>query len=434
MSILIKNARVLDPTQNLDAVVQVLVKDGKIDQIGDVIQAPEAQVVDASGLWLMPGLVDIQVHLREPGQESKETIASGTRAAAAGGITSVVAMPNTIPALDNVAMVELIKTKGRDEGVINVFPSACVTKNRAGEELVEIGELKKAGVVMLTDDGGPVSNAELMRRALEYSDMFDLPIMQHCEDLDLSRDGVINEGEVSVRLGLRGYPKAAEAVMVARDIVLAETTGAHVHMFHLSGAQSIELMRQAKRLGRARVTCETAPHYFTLTDQWIEHNDYSTFGKMNPPLGSVVDREAVIEGIKDGTIDAIATDHAPHTSLDKNVVFDQAAFGIVGLETSLSLTMDQLVHPGIISPLRAVELLSSNPAKIIRQYSKGSLKPGMDADLTLVNPDEEWIVDSEKFYSNSRNTPFQGFKLKGRVKRTMVAGRWVYEDGIGIVV
>jgi dihydroorotase len=287
--------------------------------------------------------------------------------------------------------------------------------------------------VLLTDDGDPVMNAELMRRALEYAGMFGLPLMQHCEDKHLSAEGVMNEGAVATRLGLRGQPKAAEALIVARDLLLAEMTGGRVHMGHLSGKQSVELMREAKARGLKNVSCETAPHYFTLTDAWIAAHDYDTYGKMNPPLGSEEDRLAVIEGIKDGIIDAIATDHAPHSTLDKNVEFDKAAFGILGLETSLALTLTELVHKKHITPSRAVELLSANPAKLLRLKGKGTLAAGADADLCLVDPEEAWTVDPEKFLSKSRNTPFTGMTLKGRVKRTMVAGRWVYEDGKGIL-
>jgi dihydroorotase len=431
MKILIKNARLIDPAAGVDAVTDLLIENGKVIEAGPAGSGVE--IVDAKGLWLLPGLIDMHVHLREPGQEGKETIASGTRAAAAGGITSMVAMPNTVPAMDSVAMVELVKAKALSEGVVNVFPSACITLGRKGAELTEIGELAKAGVVLLTDDGDAVASAELMRRALEYASMFGLPLMQHCEDKALTGEGVMNEGAVATRLGLRGYPKAAETVVVARDLILAASTGGHVHMGHLSGEMSVALMREAKQKGLKNVSCETAPHYFALTDQWIAAHDYDTYGKMNPPLGSASDRDAVIEGLKDGTIDAIATDHAPHSSLDKAVEFDKAAFGIIGLETSLGLTLTELVHKQVITPKRAVELLSANPARLLKLKAKGTLKVGSDADLCLVDPDEEWIVDAENFFSKSRNTPFQGMKLKGRVKRTMVAGRWVYEDGKGIL-
>ncbi len=434
MKILIQNARLIDPSQGIDALTAVLIEDAKVTAVGaEASKAQGAEIIDAKGLWLLPGLVDMHVHLREPGQESKETIASGTRAAAAGGITTLVAMPNTLPATDNVAILELVKAKARLEGVVNVLPSAAITQGRLGAELTEIGELAKAGAVLLTDDGDCVMNAELMRRALEYAAMFGLLLMQHCEDKNLSHEGVMNEGAVSTRLGLRGWPKSAEAVIVARDIVLAETTGGRVHFGHLSSAASLEYLRHAKSRGLKNISAETAPHFFALNDQWVAEHDYDSDGKMNPPLGSEADRLAVIAALKDGTLDAIATDHAPHSSLDKNVEFDKAAFGIVGLETSLALTLDQLVHAGHISPSRAVELLSTNPAKLLGLKSKGSLAPGADADLCLVAPDESWVVDPDHFQSKSRNTPFKGMKLKGRVKRTMVAGSWVYEDGQGIL-
>jgi dihydroorotase len=429
MATLIKNALLIDPSQKLDGPADLLVVDGKVAAVGvetaKHAQAKKADVVDGSGLWLIPGLVDVHVHLREPGNEGKETIATGTRAAAAGGVTSVVAMPNTNPPVDNQALVELVKAKARSEGVVNVFPSACISKGRAGEELAELGELSRAGAVAVTDDGSPVMNTELMRRAMEYASMFGLPIIQHCEDLHLSNEGVMNEGFAATRLGLRGYPKAAESVMVARDLILAELTGAHLHLAHLSSAKSIELVRQAKKR-RVPVTCETAPHYFTLTDDWLRTHPYHTHGKMNPPLGDEMDRLAVITGLHDGTIDCIATDHAPHSSLDKNVEFNLAAFGIIGLETSLALTLDQLVHPGFVTASQAVERLAWGPAKAFGLKGKGSLALGSDADLALVAPEEVWTVEAGKFASKSRNTPFEGMKLKGKVKRTMVAGNWVF--------
>lgn len=434
MKTLIINARLIDPAAKIDAVTSVLVDNGKVSAVGPAAEkASDAAKVDAKGLWLLPGLVDLHVHLREPGQEGKETIATGTRAAAAGGVTTVVAMPNTAPAMDSVAIIELVKAKAKAEGVVNVLCSAAITKGRQGSELTEIGELAKAGVVMLTDDGDGVANSELMRRALEYAGMHGLLIMQHCEDKALAEGGVMNEGPVSLQLGLRGWPKAAEASMAARDIVLAEATGGRVHFGHLSGKQSLDLLRMAKAKG-LKVTAETAPHFFALNDAWLLEHPYNTAGKMNPPLGSDADRLAVIEALKDGTLDAIATDHAPHSSLDKNVEFDKAAFGILGLETSLALTLDKLVHAGHLAPSRAVELLSAKPAELLGlQGRKGTLAVGADADLCLVAPDEVWTVDAEKFQSKSRNTPFQGEKLKGRVKRTMVAGKWVYEDGKGIL-
>lgn len=434
-SILISNGRLIDPAAKTDAVTSVLVEDGKVTALGKDAEAKgaKAEKLDAKGLWLLPGLIDMHVHLREPGQESKETIASGTRAAAAGGVTTVVAMPNTLPAMDNVAIVELVKAKAKAEGVVNVLPSGAISKGRQGTELTEIGELAKAGVVLLTDDGDGVANSELMRRALEYAGMFNLLLMQHCEDKALAEGGVMNEGTVSLQLGLRGWPKAAEASMAARDLVLAEATRTRVHFGHLSGAQSIQLVREAKARG-VRVSAETAPHFFALTDAWLAEHPYDTHGKMNPPLGDEADRQAVIAALKDGTLDAIATDHAPHSSLDKNVEFDKAAFGIVGLETSLALTLDQLVHPGHISASRAVELLSAKPAELLSLAGrKGTLAVGADADLCLVAPDEAWTVDAEKFQTKSRNTPFHGKELKGKVKRTMVAGRWVYDDARGII-
>lgn len=433
-SILIKNARLIDAAAKADAVTSLFVKDGKVAALGaDADKQKAEQTLDAKGLWLIPGAIDLHVHLREPGQEGKETIATGTRAAAAGGVTTVVAMPNTVPATDSVAIVELVKAKAAAEGVVNVLCSAAITKGRQGAELTEIGELVKAGVVMFTDDGDGVANSELMRRAMEYGQPFGALFMQHCEDKALSNEGVMNEGLVSLKLGLRGWPKAAEASMAARDIVLAEATGGRIHFGHLSGRQSLDLLRWAKKKG-LKVTAETAPHFFALSDAWLSEHPYDTDGKMNPPLGSEDDRLAVIEALKDGTLDAIATDHAPHSSLDKAVEFDKAAFGILGLETSLALTLDVLVHGGHITPLCAVELLSAKPAELLGlQGKKGTLAVGADADLVLLAPDESWTVDAEKFQSKSRNTPFQGRTLKGKVKQTMVGGRWVYDDKKGIL-
>lgn len=434
MSILIRNARLIDPAAGVDAVTPVLVDHGKVAAVGAAAEkAKAAQVVDAKGLWLLPGLVDLHVHLREPGGEGKESIASGTRAAAAGGVTTLVAMPNTQPATDSVAMVELVKAKAKAEGLVNVLCSAAITKGRQGAELTELGELHKAGAVMFTDDGDGVANSELMRRALEYGRPFDALFMQHCEDKALSNEGVMNEGPVSLKLGLRGWPKAAEASMAARDIILAEATGGRVHFGHLSGRQSLDLLRWAKARG-LRVTAETAPHFFALSDAWLAEHPYDTRGKMNPPLGAEADRLAVIEALKDGTLDAIATDHAPHSSLDKAVEFDKAAFGVVGLETSLALTLEVLVHGGHITPARAVELLSAKPAALLGLAGrKGTLAVDADADLVLVAPEERWAVDAERFQSKSRNTPFQGRTLKGKVKRTMVNGAWVYDDARGIL-
>jgi len=426
--ILIKSARLIDPSQGLDGKADVLVEDGKVVACGPKLTAPEgAQVVDAGGLWLLPGLVDLHVHLREPGGEGKETIASGTRAAAAGGVTSVVAMPNTNPPIDNQALVELVKAKGRSEGVVSVFPAGCITKGRLGQELAEIGELAKSGAVAVTDDGSPVMNAELMRRALEYAGMFNLPVIQHCEDSALANEGVMNEGAVSARLGLRGMPKAAESVMVARDLILCEMTGAHLHLAHLSSAKSVDLVRQAKKR-KVRVSCETAPHYLMLTDDALRERPYDTLCKMNPPLGDEQDRLALVAGLQDGTIDAIATDHAPHGSLDKNVEFNLAAFGVLGLETSLALVLDRLVRPGFLTASQAVDKLSCAPARLFSLAGKGSLAPGSDADLCLVDPEESWVVDPEKFQSKSRNTPFAGIRFQGRVKRTMAGGKWVFPE------
>jgi dihydroorotase len=427
MNLLIKNARVVDPASETDGRMDVLVEGGKIAKMGQGIPEskfpplPGGRVIDATGNLLVPGLIDMHCHLREPGLEYKETIESGSRAGAAGGYTSLACMANTLPVNDNRAVTEYILRQAREKACTHIFPIGAVTKELKGESLAEIGELKEAGVVALSDDGKPLMNAGLLRRALEYARGFGLTIISHCEDLNLTSQGVMNEGFVSTTLGLRGIPNAAEEVMVLRDIALAELTGASLHIAHVSTAGSVRAIRQAKARG-VKVTAETAPHYFTLTDEAVRGYDPNT--KMNPPLRTTEDVAAVIAGLKDGTLDAIATDHAPQTAIEKDVEFDYAASGIIGLETALPLTL-RLVQEGHLTLMEAIEKLTLKPAHLLG-LDKGRLKVGADADLTLIDLAREQTVEVSQFKSKSRNSPFQGWRLKGFAILTIVAGRIVY--------
>jgi dihydroorotase len=438
MSLLIKNARVVDPASKTDALLDVLVEGGKIQEIRKGIPEHEAglpspektakgpghsgeEVINAQGKVLVPGLIDMHCHLREPGFEYKETIESGSRAGAAGGYTSLACMANTLPVNDNRAVTEYILRQAREKALTNIYPIGAVTKELKGESLAEIGELKGAGVVALSDDGKPVMNAGLFRRALEYARGFGLTIISHCEELNLAGQGVMNEGFVSTTLGLRGIPNAAEEVMVLRDITLAELTGASLHLAHISTAGSVRVIREAKERG-VRVTAETAPHYFTLSDEAVRGFDPNT--KMNPPLRTAKDVAAIIAGLKDGTLDTIATDHAPQTAIEKDVEFDTAANGIIGLETALPLTL-RLVREGYLTLMQAVEKLTEHPARILG-IDKGRLKVGADADLTLIDVDREQVIEVSQLESKSRNSPFQGWKLKGFAALTIVGGRIVY--------
>ncbi len=427
MNLLFKNARVVDPASGQDRLLDVYVEGGKIIEIGPGIGKAKEQflsrerVMDCTGKILVPGLIDMHCHLREPGYEYKETIESGSRAGAAGGFTSLVCMANTLPVNDNRAVTEYILRQARERALTHILPIGAVTKELKGETLAEIGELKDAGVVALSDDGRPVMNAGLFRRALEYARGFGLTIISHCEDLHLSASGVMNEGFVSTTMGLRGIPNAAEEVMVLRDISLAELTGAPLHVAHVSTAGSVRAIREAKERG-VRVSAETAPHYFTLTDEAVRNFDPNT--KMNPPLRTGRDVAAVIAGLKDGTLDAIATDHAPQTAIEKDVEFDNAANGIVGLETALPLTL-KLVHEGDLSLMEAIAKLTLHPARVLG-LEKGRLNVGGDADLTLIDLDREHHIEVSRFQSKSRNSPFQGWRLRGRAVMTVVAGRIVY--------
>ncbi len=419
MNILIKNGHIIDPANKVDEKLDVLVSNGKISRLGKPGSLPAngSQVIEAAGKFVVPGLIDMHVHLREPGFEYKETIATGTAAAKAGGFTSVCCMPNTNPVNDNRSVTEFILAQARSASA-QVFPIGAVTKGSKGEELAEMGELHAAGCVAISDDGKPVMNASMMRRAMEYSRIFDMLIISHCEDSTLSFNGVMNDGIVSTELGLRGIPRAAEDVMTARDITLAELTGGRLHIAHVSTAGSVRLIRDAKSRG-LKVTAETCPHYFSLTEEAVR--GYNTLAKMNPPLRTVDDVAAVKQGLKDGTVDVIATDHAPHAMDEKSGEFDYAPFGIVGLETALGLTL-KLVDEGMFSLAEVIRKLSVNPALILK-LNKGTLSVGADADMTIIDSDVDWTVDASQFKSKSKNTPFDGWKLRGKAVRTIVGGK-----------
>ncbi|MFZ5451520.1 MAG: dihydroorotase [Thermodesulfobacteriota bacterium] len=425
MSLLIKGGLVVDPSQHLEDPRDLLVEGGKIVALEPPGQIPEEgrRVISASGLVVTPGLVDMHVHLREPGEEYKETIESGTRAAIQGGFTGVACMPNTKPVNDNAAVTRLILTQAKAAGYARVYPVGAVSVGSQGQSLSEYGDLKAAGVVAVTDDGRPVSNAMLMRRALEYARTFDLPVISHCEDLDLAADGVMHEGPVSLQLGLKGIPAAAEEVMVYRDLTLARLTGARLHIAHVSTAGSVAIIRLAKAMGLP-VTAETAPHYFTLTEEAVR--GYDTHAKVNPPLRTDMDVQAIKEALRDGTLDAVACDHAPHSSLEKEVEFTAAAFGLIGLETSLGLTL-KLVHNGALNLSQAIGALSTNPAAILG-ITGGTLKKEAPADITLIDLNREWTVDANTFASKSRNCPFNGWTLKGKAVMTILGGKVVWQD------
>jgi dihydroorotase len=425
MPILIKGARLIDPGR-CDGVRDVLISKGRIEAVQPAgmlaLETENLQVIEAAGLWLTPGLIDMHVHFREPGQEYKETILSGARAAAAGGFTAVCTMPNTQPVNDDGSVTAMILAKAAQAGLVRVYPAAAISKGLKGERLCEFGELKAAGAVAVSDDGHPVMNGQLMRRAMEYASGFGLRVISHCEDLQLADGGVMNEGPRATRMGLAGIPNACESVMVMREAALAKLTGVPVHIAHVSCAESIAAIRRAKEEG-IPVTAETAPHYFTLTDAAVE--GYNTLAKMNPPLRSEADRQAVRQALADGTLDAIATDHAPHSVLEKEVEFDRAANGIIGLETSLALGL-QLVRDNVLDISTLVERMACAPARILGLEC--GLQPGAVADLTLIDPFKEWTVDSRKFKSISRNTPFEGWPLKGKAMMTVVGGRIAFQE------
>ncbi|HTO11036.1 MAG TPA: dihydroorotase [Candidatus Binatia bacterium] len=424
MSLLIRNGRVIDPAASVDAVQDVLLKGDRIERVGKGLAVEaDTKVLDATGKIVCPGFIDLHVHLREPGQEYKETVATGTRAAAAGGFTAVCAMANTHPVNDNRAVTDYIRAKAETEGLVRVYAIGAVTRNLGGEALSELAELAEAGCVAFSDDGQCVMNAALYRRAMEYTLPFGTPLISHAEDHHLSQGGAMNEGVVSTELGMPGAPAAAEDIMVARDVLLAELTGAHVHIAHLSTAGAVRLVRDAKARG-VRVTAEVTPHHLLLTEEAVRTFDANT--KMNPPLRSKRDTEALLEGLLDGTIDCIATDHAPHAVSEKEGEFDRAAFGIVGLETAVGLLMDRLVAPGTLPLATLVARLSRDPARLLN-LPGGSLAAGAPADLTLLDPQARWTVDPARFASRSRNTPFGGWTVTGRPWKTIVGGRVVWE-------
>ncbi|HUE85033.1 MAG TPA: dihydroorotase [Vicinamibacterales bacterium] len=431
MKRLLRGGRVVDPGASLDGTYDVLIDGDRIGQIGrnlPVSLADGGHVIDVpAGLVLVPGLIDMHVHLREPGQEHKETVATGTLSAAAGGFTAVACMPNTNPVNDNAGVTELILRRAAEAGLARVYPIGAVSRGQKGEQLADIAELHAAGCVAITDDGHPVATALLARRALEYAGMFDMPLIEHCEDPSLKGDGCAHEGARAAELGLRGIPGAAEAITAARDILLAEMTGGRLHIAHMSAWTTLEAVRQGKARG-IRVTCEVAPHHFTLTDDALaDPVPYDTNTKMNPPLREARDREAMLTGLADGSVDAIATDHAPHHYDEKNVEYDRAPFGIVGLETAVPLAMDRLVHTGRITLSRLVELMSVNPARILR-IPGGSLAAGSPADITILAPDLPVTIDRARLRSRSKNTPFHGWTLRGGVAATVVGGRVVYTN------
>ena len=427
MKILIKNGHVIDPANGIDEVTDIYVKDGVIAEIGknnDLDGVENVQVIDATGKIVAPGLVDMHVHLREPGQEYKEDIETGTRAAVYGGVTSVACMPNTDPVCDNETVVRYIKERAKEVGYANVYPVGAISKGLEGQYLSEIGEMVFNGAVAITDDGKPVENSALMRRAMQYSDMFDITVISHCEDMALG-EGDMNEGAVATEMGLRGISPAAEEVMAARDILVAESVGCRVHIAHISTKNTVELIRQAKKRG-VRVTCETCPHYFSLTDEACR--GYNTNAKMNPPLRTAEDVLAIKEGLKDGTIDCIVTDHAPHHPDEKECEFGYAKNGIVGLETSLGLGIKCLVKEGYLTMSQLIEKMSKNPSEVLG-IAKGTLGVGYGADIVIFDPETSWTVDIKELHSKSKNSPFDGFELYGKPEYVLVNGKVVINSG-----
>lgn len=420
MKLLIKNGHVIDPANGIDKVTDIYVDNGEICEVGvdPDLEGVEMQIINAEGKLVTPGLVDMHVHLREPGQEYKEDIESGTRAAAVGGVTSVACMPNTDPVADNESVISYIKTRAKEAGYANVYPIGAISKGLKGKELAEIGMMRFAGAVAVSDDGHPVEDSGLMQRALIYADMFDIPVISHCEELSIAGEGTMNEGDVATELGLKGISRAAEEVMVARDIIVAEAEHKRIHIAHVSTRGSVELVRQAKKRG-VRVTCETCPHYFSLTEEAVR--GYDTNAKMNPPLRTADDVEAIKEGLKDGTIDCIVTDHAPHHIDEKNLEFALAKNGIVGLETSLGLGIKNLVKTGVLTMSELIEKMSFNPSKILG-INKGTLGEGKSADIIIFDPDREWTVDARSLQSKSKNTPFDGEVLYGKPEYVILGG------------
>lgn len=424
MNVLIKGGRVIDPSQKIDDTLDVLVENGLIKQVGKGLQAPaDGKVIDAAGKYVVPGLIDMHVHLRDPGLEYKEDIVSGTKAAVSGGFTSICCMPNTKPTIDNKAVASYIINKAKTEGSCNVFPVGSITYGLNGDRMSEMGELKESGCVAVSDDGRPVTNSELMMRSLQYAAGIGIMVISHAEELELVGEGVMNEGFTSTELGLKGIPRVAEDIASARDIMLAEYTGAPIHIAHVSTKGSVRIIREAKARG-VKVTCETAPHYFTLTDDAVR--GYNTNAKMNPPLREADDVAAIKQGLKDGTIDCIATDHAPHHIDEKDVEFNVAMNGIIGLETSLPLSLE-LVREGVLTLNQLIEKMSCNPSNILG-LQRGSLHVGAPADITLIDPEREWSVVADKLASKSKNSPWLGQKMEGAAAATFVNGILAFEQ------
>ena len=419
----IKGGRIIDPANGRDEVGDLWIEDGKI--CSSPSNGKAATTIDASGKVVTPGLIDMHVHLREPGREDKETIASGTRAAAAGGFTSVCPMPNTSPVIDSQTGVKFILSRSQTDAVVNVFPTAAVTREQKGEEITEFGDLIAAGAVAFTDDGHPVMNNEIMRRALEYTSMFNVPVLDHCEDLNLASGGVMHEGRVSTELGLKGWPSVAESIQVQRDVELAAFTGGRIHICHVSAAASVEAVRRGKERG-VNITAEVTPHHLSLTETAIR--GYNSNAKCNPPLGSEEDRQALIEGLVDGTIDVIATDHAPHTSIEKEAVYPDTPNGIIGMETAFGVLNTVLVKSGIIGLADLIEKLTVAPSRILN-LNKGTLGEGADADVAILDTESSCIVDPNRFFSRARNCPWESTELIGRAEATIVGGRLIYQDG-----
>lgn len=425
MKLRIKGGQLIDPANDINEVMDILIEDGKVIEIASEIKADDCIDIDAAGKWVCPGFIDMHVHLREPGFEYKENIASGTRAAAAGGFTTVCCMPNTDPVIDNAAIATFVRERAKKSGIVNVLPIGSITKQQEGKELSEMAELLAAGCVAVSDDGKPVKDAAIMRNAMQYANMFNLPILSHCEEVSLSREGQMHEGYYSTIYGFKGIPAAAEEIMVARDIILAEATGARVHICHVSTSGSVDLIRAAQERG-VLVSCEVTPHHLVLTDEAVGSYDADT--KVNPPLRSLEDVISLREAILDGTIDCIATDHAPHHRESKDCEYNLASFGISGLETAAALIMDRLVHTDIIDAETMVRLFTTGPADVLG-ISKGSLEVGADADITLIDPGMVKVVDPKQFYSKGKNTPFKGMELKGWPWMTIVNGKVVYQAG-----
>lgn len=422
MSILIKNGRIIDPKEGLDGKFDVFIQDNRIKQIGKNINAKADMIIDAKDKWVVPGLIDIHVHLRDPGYEHKETIETGSMAAAKGGFTTICCMPNTNPVIDNENTVQYINEKAKEVGIVNILPIGAITKDQEGKELADIKKMVEAGICAVSEDGKTVMDSGLLKEAMTYTKELNIPMLSHCEDISLAK-GFMNEGENSVLFGIKGTGNDAEDIITARDIILAKYTGVKLHLCHVSTALSLDIIRFAKSMG-LEITAETAPHYFALTDDRLKGKD--TNAKMNPPLRTYKDKEAVIKALKDNTLDVIATDHAPHHEEEKNVDFELAPFGIVGLETSFAVSYTELVEGGILTPLELIEKMSTNPAKVLG-IDKGSLGKGKVADVTIIDPNKEYRINANEFRSKSRNTPFNKKKVKGAIEYTIVNGKIVYK-------